>query len=72
MFLAEGIRAEVYSADGKLIWSGEGQGNRLDWEPRSEEGLMLPWGPYIYCLYGRLEGDWKRVECSLLFVAEIN
>jgi len=64
------IRVEIYDLSGKPVWQGAGDGNRLDWVPRAADGGRLPWGPYIYCTYGLVSGEWRRADCAILFLAE--
>ena len=69
---AESIRVSVFTASGKRVWSGEASGHVLDWVPRSDDGGRLPWGPYLYCMEGLIDGIWMRAGCSILFLAEVD
>lgn len=66
----EGIRVQVFTASGHSIWSAEGPRNILEWEPRAEDGERLPWGPYICCIDGFLDGIWAKAGCQVLFLAQ--
>jgi hypothetical protein len=45
---AEAIKAEVYDLNGRLVWLGEGEGNRLSWDTRGLSGVPLANGVYLY------------------------
>jgi hypothetical protein len=71
-FTAEAIRVQVFTASGHQIWEGEGVGSKLQWEPLDSGGGQFPWGPYPYCCYGLLDGQWVRTGCGVLFLAELD
>ncbi len=66
----DGIRVQVFTVSGELVWEGSGAGRRLDWEPLTNDGERLPWGPYIYCIYAQMGEAWARAGCAILFLAE--
>lgn len=71
-FEAEAIRVQVYDASGRHVWTGEAQGRMLDWEPQTDDGEPLAWGPYIYCIDAKVSAHWTRVDCGILFIAEVD
>jgi hypothetical protein len=70
--VAARIQVSVFALSGELVWQGESSENAMDWEPRAPSGERLPWGPYIYCVSRSQGGDWLRVGCGILFIAEVD
>jgi len=62
----------VFTASGHVVWESEVSGSKVQWEPRTPDGERLPWGPYPYCFYELVNGQWMRAECGILFIAEVD
>ena len=67
----ERIRVSVYTASGRLVWTNEEPGNRVDWEDlHTQDGERLAWGPYIYRIDALIDGHWILGGLDILVLAK--
>jgi hypothetical protein len=65
----QALRVDVYDLAGAWIWTGEGDGDELQWDLISAAGDRIANGVYLYELVYQLEGGaWRLCKIEKLFV----